>query len=80
LSGELIGPGDFYFEDDEDGWIVKASVYYQRKEQRLNDIFDWSKLENATSQEEYRVMLLEAEREHFEQTLFERPIAGKDVR
>ena len=36
VSGEIISYGDYYYEDDEDGLIVKASVYkqLQREKQR----------------------------------------------
>ena len=31
VSEELIGPGDYYYEDDQDGFIVKAEVYKELK-------------------------------------------------
>lgn len=79
ISGELIGYGDFYYEDDEDGLIVKARVYNEIMDQRKKDMFDYSKLEKARSEKEYQDMLKKAEKELLTQTLFERKIFGKEV-
>lgn len=79
ISGELIGYGDFYYEDDEDGLIVKASVYNEIMDKRKEELFDYSKLERARSEKEYTQMLKRAEKELLTQTLFERKIVGKEV-
>ena len=31
ITRKLIAYGEFYYEDDEDGFIVDADYYYQRK-------------------------------------------------
>lgn len=79
ISGDLIGYGDFYYEDDEDGLIVKASTYNEIMDKRKEELFDYSKLERARSEREYQQMLKRAERELLEQTLFERKIFNKEV-
>lgn len=79
VSGELIGPGDFYYEDDEDGLIVKASVYRRYKDQKIRQEWDYSLLNQATSEREYRQLLLRLQKDFFAQTLFDRKIAGKEV-
>jgi regulator of RNase E activity RraA len=77
ISGELIGPGDYYYQDDEDGLIVKASVYRQLLDEKKKNEFDYSKLENAESQRDYAETLKQAEREFMTNTLFDRKIAAK---
>jgi len=77
ISGEFIGPGDYYYEDDEDGLIVKATVYRQMLDQAIADKFDYTKLNNAKSQVEYAELLKQAEREFLSSTIFDREVAGK---
>ena len=78
ISEELIGPGDYYYEDDEDGLIIKATVYRRLLDQEKRDRFDYSKLNNARSQREYEDLLKRAEQEFLTQTIFDRKVAGKD--
>lgn len=78
VSGELIGPGDYFYEDDEDGVIIKADVYYDLKKKKEEDEFDYTKLNNAQSQREYELMLQQYEREFLSQTILDRKIAGKE--
>lgn len=75
ISDELIAYGDFYYEDDEDGLIIKARVYNELKEKARRDAFDYSKLEQATCQRDYERLLREAERELKTQTIFDRKVA-----
>lgn len=77
ISGELIGYGDFYYEDDTDHLIVKASVYNEIMDKRKEELFDYSKLEKAKSEREYQNMLKMAEKELLSQTLHERQVFGK---
>ncbi|PTY93054.1 hypothetical protein [Heyndrickxia sporothermodurans] len=79
ISGDIISYGDFYYEDDEDGLIVKATVYKaMQEEKRLNE-FNYEKLEKAESQLEYQQALKEYERQFLTQTLFERKVAHEEV-
>lgn len=78
ISNEIITYGDYYYEDDEDGFIVKASVYGEELKKKKEEEFDYSKLEQAQSEKEYSDMLKEAEREFLNQTLFDRKVAGKE--
>ena len=79
ISGELIGYGDYYYEDDEDGLIVKARVYHEIMDQKKREAFDYSKLRNAQSEREYAALLRSAERDLLEGTLAERKVFGKEV-
>jgi hypothetical protein len=79
VSGDIISYGDFYYEDDEDGLIVKATVYKAMlKEQKLNE-FNYEKLQRAESQMEYQQALKEYERQFLTQTLLERKVAHGEV-
>ena len=79
VSKQAIGYGDYYYEDDEDGLIVKAKVYQELKEKkRLND-WDYTLLNNAQNQYEYGKTMRQMERDYFATTLFDRKVLGKDV-
>ena len=58
ISNEIIYPGEWYYEDDEDGLIVKATVYKRIRDEYNRKNFDYSKLEQLRSQEEYRQQLI----------------------
>lgn len=77
ISGELIAPGDFYYIDDEDGLIVKATVYKELKDREKQDNWDYSKLNTATNEYEYRHLLKEATRQMLHSTILDRQVAGK---
>jgi hypothetical protein len=78
ISKEPIIPGDYYYEDDTDGLIVKATVYRRLLDEKKRDEFDYSKLEQAQSEREYKQLLDQATRELNMQTLFDRKVAGKE--
>lgn len=78
ISNELIAYGDYYYEDDEDGLIVKSRVYHEIKESERRSRFDYSDLEKASSEREYAEILKRAEREIFTNTILDRKIAGKE--
>jgi hypothetical protein len=77
ISGEFIAPGDYYYEDDTDGLIVKATVYKKMLDKKKEEEFDYSKLEQAKSQGDYEAQLKQAEKEFLTVTIFERQVAGK---
>ena len=70
--------GDFYYEDDEDGAVVKASVYRDLRDKAAEDNFDNSRLENAQSEEEYKRALRQYEQEFLQGDILNRKIQGKE--
>ena len=79
VSGDIMTHGEYYYEDTEDGFIVKATVYKEMKDNKAAAEFDYSKLEKAASEKEYREMLKQYEREFKASTLLDRKVLGKDV-
>lgn len=77
VSGELIAPGDFYYVDDEDGLIIKATIYKELKDRKKEDEWDYSKLNNAVNEYEYRNMLKEATRQMLYSSVLDRKVSGK---
>lgn len=63
ISNELIGYGDWYYQDTDDGLIVKATVYKRIKQEQEEKQFDYTKLNQLMSQRDYREALKEATRE-----------------
>lgn len=57
VSKELIGPGDYYYEDDQDGFIVKAEVYKELKNRKKEEEWDYSILNQAENELEYKECL-----------------------
>lgn len=81
VSGDIMTHGDYYYEDNDDGFIVKALVYKEIKEQAKAEKFDYSKLEKAASEREYRQMLKQYENEFKASTILDRKIYdGRDVK
>lgn len=72
VSGEIIKHGDYYYEDDEDGMIIKASVYGKMKKEKQENEFDYTKLNQAENLRDYEQSLKEYEREFLKSTLFDR--------
>lgn len=77
ISGQLIGPGDYYYIDDVDGVRIKAIVYKEMKDKAARENMDYSKINAAQNDIEYRRLLKEATRQILADTVLERKIAGK---
>ena len=72
ISNELISHGDYYYEDDEDGTIIKASVYGKMKKDKREEEFDYTKLNEAESLRDYQAALKEYEREFLKGSILDR--------
>ena len=79
VSDQVMMYGDFYYEDTDDGLIVSATYYHELKKKKEEEEFDYTKLNNATSEKEYSELLKQAERELLEKTIFDRKIYGKNT-
>lgn len=77
-TGELITWGQWYYEDDEDGFIISLDNYYEQLRKKKEQTFDYSRLSNAQNEKEYREELRKAEQSMALNSLFQRKIAGKD--
>lgn len=74
MTGEMIVYGDFYYEDDEDKTIVKATAYNKLKKEAREMSFDYSLLQKAQNQKEYNEMVKRAQRDYLNATILDRPI------
>jgi hypothetical protein len=78
ITRKLIAYGEYYYEDDEDGLIVDAEYYHQRK---MADKYEEALLNPELNVPQdvmsYRIAMLEAERRHLDRGLLDRPVAGK---
>lgn len=77
ISGEFIKYGQYFYEDDTDGAIVKFEVYKKMQADAIADRFDYSLLEKATSNREYEEMLKRAQRDFLHSSILDRQIAEK---
>lgn len=79
VTGQVIMPGDFYYQDDEDETIiVNAKTLHDMKMKKKKDEWDYSDLNNATSRKEYEQQLREAEYELRKESILERKIWGHE--
>lgn len=74
ISDEFIVYGDFYYEDDQDGTIIKLTTYNKLKKEAKEEAFDYSLLARAKSQKEYNELVKRAERDFLRATILDRPI------
>lgn len=77
ISGDLIGPGDYYYIDDVDGVRIKATVYKELKDKEKEETWDYTKINAAQSEADYKRMLRDATRQMLGSTILERKVAGK---
>lgn len=65
LSRQMIIYGDYYYQDSEDPHLyVKASELHKFEKQERERRFDYSLLQKAQSEQEYRAMLIQAQQEY----------------
>lgn len=77
ISNEYIYPGDYYYEDDTDGLIVKATVYKDMKNREKFNKINYEKINNAQSENNYRQMLNDYTKQILSDSLLYRKVAGK---
>ena len=78
ITGDYIKCGDLYYWDDTDGLIVSLKTYRKFKEMKKREDWDYSRLENATSQREYQEAIKEQTRQYNMETLLDRRVEGDD--
>lgn len=74
LSDEMIIYGDFYYEDDVDGAVVKATVYKKKQQEMRDGLFDYSLLAQAQSDKEYRDNVKLAQQQYLDAMILDRPV------
>lgn len=81
VTRKIIMYPDYYYEDDEDGFIVDYNYYYDRKlaEQRQAALQN-PEIQHAMDSMSYHTMMRQAERQFLERTLFERTLATDEIK
>lgn len=78
ITRKIIAYGDYYYEDDEDGFIVDYNYYYDRKmQEKINQALQNPEIQHAYDSISYQTMMREAERQMLDKTLFNRKIASQ---
>lgn len=78
ITRKIIAYGDYYYEDDEDGFIVDYNYYYDRKmQEKINLALQNPEIQHAYDSMSYKTMMREAERQMLDRTLFNRKIASQ---
>lgn len=74
VSGEMIIYGDYFYHDEVDGLIVKATVYKEMQRKAREDKFDYTLLNQAQNEKEYRELVKKAEKDYFASTILDREV------
>lgn len=70
-SEEIIKPGDWYFQLFEDPKIkIRADIFEELKRQYQEDVFDYTELNNALSEQERKANEKEAKKFQIEQKIY----------
>lgn len=76
ITRKIIKYGDYYYEDDEDGFIVDYNYYYDKKMARkISEALLNPEIQEGLNALTYRAQLRAAERAFLDKTLFERKLA-----
>ena len=69
VDDRIIGYGDYYYEDDEDGTIISAEHYWELKKAAQEDAWDDSWYEYMDSERDYREKLRKAEQKMMQNSI-----------
>lgn len=69
IDDRIIGPGEYYFEDPDDGTIISAEHYWELKNQKMNDEWDETYYNQMENQKDYKEALRQVEAKYKEQTV-----------
>lgn len=72
LDDRIIGPGEYYYEDPDDGLIISAEHYWELKQAKMEDEWDDSYLDFMQSQKDYKEALRQAEQQYQQRTVLNR--------
>jgi hypothetical protein len=75
ITNETLSYGDYYYEDDTDGFTVGAITWRRMKEQQRRDKFVKDKLTKLQDQRSYAQALKQAQKEYLYETLLDREVA-----
>lgn len=79
LDDRIIGPGEYYYRDDETGDIISAEHYWELKKAYMEDNWDESYYNAMESERDYKEKLRQAEQQYKERTILQR-IRNEDIR
>lgn len=81
ITRKIIRYPDFYYEDDEDGFIVDYNYYYDRKmAEKMETALKNPEIQYALDSMSYQTMMREAERQHLDRTMFSRKLATEELK
>lgn len=74
LTGAYIQFGDYYYWDDEDGFVISAEEYGKLKRMKKEAEFDYSRLNDAEDEREYEEIIKEKTRMHLAENVLNRKV------
>lgn len=72
VDDRIIGPGEYYYEDPDDGLIISAEHYWELKQQYMTDNFDNTYYNYMEDQKDYKERMRQAEQKYNQKTVLQR--------
>lgn len=72
VDDRIIGPGEYYYYDPDDGTIISAEHYWELKKKKMKDEWDDSYYENMLAERDYREKLRKAEQQYNKRSILNR--------
>jgi len=72
VDNRIIGPGEYYFEDTDDGSLISCEHYWELKKERMEAEWDDSYYNSMESERDYKEKLKEAERQYLQKEILDR--------
>lgn len=72
VDDRIIGPGEYYYYDPDDGLTISAEHYWELKQQKMTDEWDESYYNYMESQKDYKERLRLAEQEFNQSSVLNR--------
>lgn len=79
LDDRIIGPGEYYYEDPDDGTIISCEHYWELKKEKMENDFDDSWYNYMESEKDYKERLRQAQQQLKSASILNRDILGKKI-
>lgn len=72
IDDRIIGPGEYYYHDPDDGTIISAKHYWELKKAKMEAEWDDSYYNIMENEKDYREKLRQAEQKYNESSILNR--------
>ena len=72
IDGRIIGPGEYYYEDDIGDTIISAEHYWELKKQKMEEEWDDSYYNYMESQQAYKEKMKQVQQAYAEKNILKK--------